>query len=211
MKFDFAALRFFEDPNISDRVYWYLCPFPVKEGELVLAPVGSHDRLQCARVERTRSAEPENAPYDLRVIKEIAAKAGAHKRDFNGYLCRDLGGMRYDRKRFTRYGVFLCAEGVPSKDALDALYDYGAEVVEAGECNSAALWRTLARANDPVLICGACAKEIAARLLLLAGVCAEDVKRVRLSAGEPQRDSATFLEETGLAREEIRLLQEKLR
>ena len=61
MKYDFALLRFAEDKNISDRGYWYLSGFPVAAGERVLAPVGMHDRLQCAVVERSLSAAAEDA------------------------------------------------------------------------------------------------------------------------------------------------------
>ena len=73
----FAALRFTEDENIRDRVYWYRCPFGTRAGERVLAPVGSHDRLQCARVERVLLAEEGDAPYDPALLKDVAAPLGA--------------------------------------------------------------------------------------------------------------------------------------
>lgn len=110
MKYDFAALRFTEDENIADRVYWYRCDFPVTQGEGVLAPVGSHNRLQFARVERTLSATEENAPYDLRLIKCVAAKYGARKLVVGRAVCYELGGIRYDGKHFTRFKRVLFTE-----------------------------------------------------------------------------------------------------
>lgn len=122
VNYDFAALRFVGDANISDRVYWYLCDFPVKAGDAVIAPVGIHDRLQYACVERVLSAPASEAPYDIRLCKRITAKYGARKLVLEGTkYCRELGGLRCDGKHFTRYGAFLCAEfGGPigSADAL---------------------------------------------------------------------------------------------
>lgn len=128
MKYDFAALRFTEDGNIADRVYWYLCDFPVKEGEGVLAPVGAHDRLQFARVERTLAADEAHAPYDVRLIKRVEAKYGARRLALScAKNCRDLGGLRYDGKRFTRYGAFLRSDFPVNASEGDraVLRDYG--------------------------------------------------------------------------------------
>lgn len=128
MTYDFAALRFTEDENIADRVYWYLCDFPVKEGEGVLAPVGAHNRLQFARVECTLSCAEEDAPYDLRLIKRVAAKYGARRISLSSVKnCRDLGGLRCGGKRFTGYGVFIRSafpENMTESD-MSLLRDYG--------------------------------------------------------------------------------------
>ena len=70
----FAALRFYKDLNIGDRLYWYLSEFPVCAGEKVFAPVGTRNRLQKAIVERTAKADKENAPYDISLIKKIEAR-----------------------------------------------------------------------------------------------------------------------------------------
>ena len=75
----YAALRFAEDKNIADRTYWYISGFPVRVGEQALAPVGPHDRLQRAVVERVVEADEKNAPYDARLLKRVAAKAGARR------------------------------------------------------------------------------------------------------------------------------------
>lgn len=107
----YAALRFTEDENIADRVYWYRCGFAVQAGERVLAPVGSHDRLQCARVERVLEAKEADAPYDPALLKDVAAPYGARTFLWEGRLCKELGGVRYDAKRFTRFGVFACLFG----------------------------------------------------------------------------------------------------
>ena len=109
----FAALRFTEDENIRDRVYWYRCAFETKTGERVLAPVGSHDRLQCARVERVLFAEEGDAPYDPALLKDVAAPLGARSFLWEGRTCFELGGVRYDQKRFTRFRVFACLFGEP--------------------------------------------------------------------------------------------------
>ncbi len=132
MIYDFAALRFTEDENIADRVYWYLCDFPVKEGEGVLAPVGAHNRLQFARVERTLSCAEENAPYDLRLIKRVAAKYGARRLSLSSVKnCRDLGGVRCGGKRFTGYGVFIRSDfpGSFSESDRTLLREYGVTVL----------------------------------------------------------------------------------
>ena len=120
----FAALRFTEDENIADRVYRYRADFAVKAGERVLAPVGSHDRLQCARVERVLEAKEEDAPYDVRLIKYVRAPLGARSFVWEGRTCLELGGVRYDGKRFTRFGAFACLFGEPPEGA-----PYGFETV----------------------------------------------------------------------------------
>ena len=85
----FAALRFAEDGNLSDRTYWYRCDFALSPGERVLAPVGPHDRLQRAVVERVLEAGAENAPYDLRLIKSVAARDGARLLRAGGAVFQD--------------------------------------------------------------------------------------------------------------------------
>ncbi|MDE6058742.1 MAG: hypothetical protein K2G44_01730 [Clostridia bacterium] len=184
MKQSFAALRFIEDANIADNVYWYLCEFPIKAGERVLAPVGAHNRLQCARVERTLTAEENGAPYDVRLIKKVAAKYGVCERNFGGYTCRDLGGRRYDAKRYTRFGEVYYCEEVPSEEQLSALHALGIAVLHTREDALSAV----ARANAPVLICGAGAADTAKKLFAL--VCGA--------------------EDAGLTPEEITLLKNKL-
>ena len=76
----FAALRFAEDENLADRTYWYRCPFAVAEGEKVFAPVGPHDRIQRASVERVLEGDAAHAPYDVRFLKSVAAQCGAYRR-----------------------------------------------------------------------------------------------------------------------------------
>lgn len=161
MKRTFAALRFIEDENIADNVYWYLCEFPVEAGERVLAPVGAHNRLQCARVERTLAAEEESAPYDVRFIKKVAAKYGVCERSFEGYICRELGGRRYDAKRYTRFGAVLYCETLPNETQLSALYASGVTVLRSGEDT---LFSELARTDGCALICGAGAADTAKKV-----------------------------------------------
>ena len=80
-------MRFIEDENISDRVYWYLSERTCSAGELVLAPVGARSRLQLARVERTLSCEVQDAPYDMRLIKRVEAAYGERRPVFGGMPC----------------------------------------------------------------------------------------------------------------------------
>ncbi len=146
MKYDFALLRFAEDPNISDRGYWYLTDLPLQAGERVLAPVGVHDRLQCAVVERTLSAAEEDAPYDLRTVKRVEAKYGARKLVAGGTEALEFGGMRYDRKHFTRFGKVLWTPAPPEDLSEFAAYGVTKTAVrDVGE---------LARANGGVLLTG---------------------------------------------------------
>lgn len=121
MKRLFVALRFAEDKNISDRMYWYLSEFPLSLGERVLAPVGMHDRIQCAVVERTLEAEENDAPYDIRLIKRVEARAGARKLVAGGEELLEFGGIKYDEKHYTRFGQLLLARQMPDRAALDGL------------------------------------------------------------------------------------------
>lgn len=151
MKYEFAALRFTEDKNLADRLYWYLSEFPLKEGDRVLAPVGAHDRLQCAEVERTLSAEGKDAPYDLRLIKCVAAKYGARMLAIGGERLLEFGGVRYDGKHFTPFGRLLLAKTRPAD--LSAVCAYGATKVLEG-ADAEPLWEELARTLGGVLLVG---------------------------------------------------------
>lgn len=150
MKRDFAALRFTEDPNLADRVYWYLAEFPLALGERVLAPVGSHDRLQAARVERTLSADEKDAPYDLRLIKRVAAKYGARKLVCNERELLEFGGVRYDGKHYTPFGKLLLAKEPPELPYSA----YGAEKLLAIPASDPALYLEIARTAGVVLLFG---------------------------------------------------------
>ncbi len=126
-KLTFAALRFTEDENLIGRVYWYLAEFPVCAGEAVFAPVGPHDRLQKGRVERVRVCAEEEAPYDVRLIKRVAARADAPALLLGGEVCTEFGGARYDSRHFTAYHVLVYAEKNP-EDA-DMVGGYGLDAV----------------------------------------------------------------------------------
>lgn len=128
---DFCAVRFTEDENLLGRTYWYLADFPVQEGDSVLAPVGSHDGLQRAVVERVVCAPSENAPYDVRLLKRLAAKAGARKLKADGIVCYELGGVKYDAKRYTRFRRVLISEERPQ--TLDELKEYGVTALVPAE------------------------------------------------------------------------------
>lgn len=42
-----VSVSFPDDPNVTGRVYRYLCEIPnVKENDRVFCPLGTHDRLQ---------------------------------------------------------------------------------------------------------------------------------------------------------------------
>ncbi len=152
MKYDFAALRFTEDPNLKDRVYWYQSAIPLKEGERVLAPVGAHDRLQAARVEKTLSATEENAPYDLRLIKGVTAKFGARKLLLGETELLEFGGVRYDEKHYTPYGRLVLSKTL-LKDRTD-IAAYGITKTLSLPADDPALYEEIARAAGGVLLFG---------------------------------------------------------
>lgn len=127
MKRLYCALRFFRDDNLSDRLYWYLCDDPLKEGDKVLAPVGIHDRLQEGIVERLSEAEDERAPYDLKLIKRVEAVSGARILRAGETKCYELGGIRYDNRHFTRFSIVLFAKERPKDSAV--LRAYGVEKI----------------------------------------------------------------------------------
>ena len=70
--YKFVALDFIDDYNVAGRLYWYLCEIEsVDLGSLVLAPLGSHNRVQRAVVRRIMFADETFAPYPLSTIKKI--------------------------------------------------------------------------------------------------------------------------------------------
>ncbi len=146
MKYGFAALRFTEDKNLKDRVYWYLCELPLVLGERVLAPVGPHDRLQAARVERLLSADEKDAPYDMRLIKRVAAKYGARKLLIGEKELLEFGGVRYDEKRYTPFGKLLL-----SKEPFSEGENYGMKAIDL---SGAPLYEEIARSADCILLFG---------------------------------------------------------
>ena len=152
MKREFAALRFFEDANISDRLYWYLAGFPLTLGEQVLAPVGSHDRLQAARVERLLTAEEKDAPYDLRLLKRVQAKLGARKFVLGEELL-EFGGVRYDEKHYTPFKKLLLAHEVPKE--MGQIFEYGITKTLQMSADDPTLYTEIAHSLGGVLLIGA--------------------------------------------------------
>lgn len=68
----FVSVEFPDDYNVVGRTYWYLCELEgVDIGTLVIAPLGSHDRLQTGVVRRVMFAEEAYAPFPLSKIKSI--------------------------------------------------------------------------------------------------------------------------------------------
>ena len=203
----FAALRFTEDENIRDRVYWYRCPFGTRAGERVLAPVGSHDRLQCARVERVLLAEEGDAPYDPALLKDVAAPLGARSFFWEGRMCFELGGVRYDQKRFTRFHVFACLFGdAPASSPAG----YTLVPVSGGEDlfereETFELFARLAALREGALLCGeeGTLKLLASALLELAGA----KGKVRISS----LGAEGYLADLGYPKEVLERLKTKLR
>ena len=178
----FAALRFERDENLADRTYWYVCPFPVKAGARVLAPVGARDKLQCAVVERAVEADANCAPYDVRLIKQIASPLGARKVVLGSAVCRELGGVLYDEKHYTRLGRAIVGN---AEDGCDygIMYTLSCEQRPMRELLPAACG-----AHGCVLLTGPRAEDVAAVLLSAAGVSpdrvAADAKRGGADVGE---------------------------
>ena len=203
----FAALRFTEDDNIRDRVYWYRLDFPARTGGRVLAPVGSHDRLQCARVERILEADERDAPYDVSLIKRVAAPYGARSFLWEGRTCYELGGVRYDQKRFTRFHVFACLFGEPPASAPAG---YTIVPVSGGEDffereETFELFARLAGLREGALLCGeeGPLKLLASALLELAGA--------KGKRPLPPPGARAYLADLGYPQEVLERLAEKLR
>lgn len=163
----FAALRFIEDGNIAGNVYWYLCAIPVKAGEQVLAPVGAHNRLQCARVERVLVTEEKDAPYDLRLVKSVEAKLGARRLTAGRVVCFELGGVRYDEKRYTRFRRVLYTEAskAAADEARELLGEYGVTRILPAEKGCEAEILGELRGGGCVLLTGADARTSAEAIL----------------------------------------------
>ena len=156
----FAALRFYKDSNISDRLYWYLAEFPVCAGEKVFAPVGTRNRLQKAIVERTVEAEKENAPYDIALVKKIEARCEVQRFELANAECIDLGGIRYDDRHYTHfYRVSFCAREELSFEEKAYLKERGlGAFIHTGEvCD--------VENGEHVLIFGADARDIAHKII----------------------------------------------
>lgn len=192
MKYDFAALRFSEDENIKDRVYWYLTDLPLKENEEVLAPVGVHDRLQKARVELLLSAGEEEAPYDVRLIKRVEAKAGARKLTIGGAVFTEFGGARYDKKHFTRFGRLIFSEGEGDRAEL-ALYGFET-VFKAPMSENNAIYRAIIAGKQTALLGGEGSKIMHLLFSLLQG----------------KKEAADFLYSVGLSERELAALLVRL-
>ncbi len=190
MKLNFAALRFTEDKNVSERIYWYLSEFPLKAGDRVLAPIGAHDRLQAAVVEKTFSAERENAPYDLRLIKSVAAPCGARKLIAGGKEYLEFGGVKYDDKHYTRFGRVLLAKSEPER--IDELTAYGVTDFIRCTTENNQIYDRVARARGCVVLAGEAGESAFQKLLnLVRGI------------NKPLYDF-------GVETETVRLLKEKL-
>lgn len=159
----FAALRFFEDGRISDKLYWYVSDFRLREGEEVLAPVGTHNRLQRAVAERVLDADRDHAPYDLRFIKKVEARYGERRLAAGACICFELGGLRYDEKRYTRYRRILFSPQIPSEEELKELRAYGVCDVLTGSVEE--LIEGGALAERCVLLAGEHAREAASAIL----------------------------------------------
>ncbi len=102
----YVALRFFLDPNLCERTYWYGSEFPLEEGDEVFAPVGVHDKLQCGRVERTSKLPP----MEISLMKRTVAKADGRVFLVDNVRVCEFGGIRYDGKHFTRFFRLLVTE-----------------------------------------------------------------------------------------------------
>ncbi|MDE7296938.1 MAG: hypothetical protein K2N84_06710 [Clostridia bacterium] len=159
----FAALRFCEDERIADKLYWYASDFNLQEGEDVLAPVGTHDRLQRATVERVLETDPEHAPYDTRFIKKVAARYGERRLAVGDCICFELGGLKYDGKRYTRYRRILFTSCVPREEEVKELRTYGVSDILTGSAEELA--ESGALAKDCVLLAGEHARAAASTLL----------------------------------------------
>lgn len=211
----FAALRFAEDGNLADRTYWYRSDLPLSVGERVLAPVGVHDRLQRAVVEHVLDAEEGNAPYDMRFIKRVAAKYGARRLTAGGAVFRELGGIRYDEKHYTRFGRVLVGAQLPPA-ARGRLGEYGVAALYCTEEDGRAeILRALSCERGCALVYGRSADMAGVFLLLHAGVPADGLPADMAAALPPVcrhgMDTDAIFADMGLAEGERLRLREILR
>lgn len=161
----------------------------------MLAPVGQHDGLQRARIVQALRCRAEDAPYDVRFAKQVAARCGAHLLRIGGYSCAELGGRRYDEKRYTRFGRVLAARERPDGAAEAALRTSGVgRIADTDAEGTGACLHLLARTEGCVLLTGAGAAVAAAAVLALAGAC-------ELPPGDVLRQAAEMLSACGGARE----------
>lgn len=160
----FAALRFTADENLADRLYWYLSEFPLFEGEEVLAPVGVHNRLQRAAVERTVSASEENAPYELSLIKRVERRVNDRTVTLCGCELLELGGVRYDEKHYLPFGRVLLCRGACG----EGLSAYG--TVLSPDRIDGELFGAIARAKGRAILAGEAGREAFAALIAFARV-----------------------------------------
>lgn len=165
MKYDFAALRFFNDKNVCDRTYWYLSDFPLSVGDKVLAPLGMRGKLQAAVVEKIVCSDREHAPYDVDLAKRIACRVGERRLFADGVECLELGGVRYDEKHYTPFGRVLLAKDEPER--TEELKLYGVEKTLPCEGNDVP-YEEIASAKGCVLLCGARGRTAFEALLALA-------------------------------------------
>ena len=179
MKYDFAALRFYNDPNISDRLYWYLSDGPLAVGEKVLAPLGMRGRLQAAVVEKAVSADREHAPYDVDCIKHVVCRLGERRILMDGVDCLEFGGVRYDEKHYTPFGRVMLAKEKPER--TEELKRYGVRLLFCERNDD--LYEEIACENGCVLLYGAKGRAVFEALLALVRGNVEPL----LSAGADER------------------------
>jgi hypothetical protein len=68
----FVSVEFLSDPNVTGRIYWYVCDIPsVEEGSVVLAPLGSHNHLQQGVVRGVEKTLPPSASIPSQLLKRI--------------------------------------------------------------------------------------------------------------------------------------------
>ncbi len=163
MKFHFVLLRFENDPNLSDKTYWYVSEMQLKEGDKVLAPVGIHDRLQAATVVKTQECEPQNAPYDVHTVKTVMSRLGMRTLEIDSVSLLEFGGERYDEKHYTPFGRILYAEEKPQFS--EGFRFYGIRIFLPEEEKDPL--RVIAETNGGVLLYGKRGEEVFEALLNL--------------------------------------------
>ena len=103
-------------------------------------------------MEKTLSAGEQDAPYDMRLIKRVAAKYGARKLVENGAEFLEFGGVRYDEKHYTPFGKLLLAkEPLPASCGIGA---YGVEKTLSLSADDPALYEEIAHTMGGILLFG---------------------------------------------------------
>lgn len=155
MEYFICSLEFERDKNLLCRKFLYKVYFRPEIGDMLVAPVGIHNKLQIGAVKevfvlrddrlyRIRPAysiednggDGEKLTIPLSSMKSVVCKYSHRRAAIPDCVnSRDLGGVLYDEKHLTAYGAFVRAD-IPRGDISDfnfsAVVYFGDEELSLG-------------------------------------------------------------------------------